>query len=136
MPDLISPIRIRGADLRKMKEHSSRCLPEEACGMLGGQGDTVKLVIPTTNIMHSPVKFQIDPLEQLKAFQKFETKGLEMVGYFHSHPAGPDSPSQTDIKMHFYPGCAVVILSDYPKWQINAYLIEKGSVIQIPILEI
>lgn len=136
MPELISSITIHKQDLLEMREHSTRCLPEEACGILGGQGEIVKLVISTTNTLHSTVKFQIDPLEQLKAFQTFENMGLEMVGYFHSHPAGPAYPSQTDIQMNYYPGSAVVILSNQPKWQIKAYLIEKESVVQIPVLEI
>src|SRR3990172_6977006 len=42
--------------------------PEEACGLLGGKGRDVVDVIPVTNVLHSPVRYQMAPEEQLAAF--------------------------------------------------------------------
>lgn len=104
--------------------------------MLGGVGETVKLVIPVTNILHSPTRFQMDAGEQLKAFLRLEKKGMQMIAIFHSHPIGPEQPSMNDIEKHFYPGTAVVILAKDRVWKINAFLIEGGVVKQITVNEI
>jgi proteasome lid subunit RPN8/RPN11 len=38
-----------------------------------------------------------------------EAQGLEMVGIYHSHPHGPDSPSPTDIAEAYYPDAVYLI---------------------------
>jgi proteasome lid subunit RPN8/RPN11 len=116
-----------------MREHAVACFPEEACGILGGLGEDVQEVIPITNFLHSSFRFQMDPEEQLKALLGLEERGLEMIGYYHSHPKGPTEPSITDIQMHYYPGTAVVILSNEKQWETNVYLIEGTTTRQIPI---
>lgn len=119
-----------------MKRIAAAALPEEACGILGGVGETIMLVIPVTNILHSPTRFQMDAEEQLKAFLRLEKEGMEMIATFHSHPNGPEQPSMNDIEKHFYPGTAVVILAKDQVWKINAFLIEGRAVRQIAINEI
>jgi proteasome lid subunit RPN8/RPN11 len=68
-------------------------------------------VIPVENELHSPVRFRMAAQEQLKAFLRFEERGLELVGLFHSHPAGPVHPSPTDLAEFAYPGVLTVILA-------------------------
>jgi proteasome lid subunit RPN8/RPN11 len=60
--------------------------PQEACGLLAGKGDITLEVIPITNELHSTVRFRMDPIEQLRAFQLIDDQGLELVGIYHSHP--------------------------------------------------
>ncbi len=120
------------ADL--MRAHAQRCIPEEACGILGGTGNLAKHVLPVTNELHSPVKFRMVPEEQLKAFIWLEQNGLDMVGYYHSHPAGPDHLSETDLLQFFYPGVALVLI--YPEnstWQIKGFIIEDNTIKEINI---
>lgn len=133
MPDLPPGLRIRKSDIEQLKKLATRCAPEETCGILGGKDGIVQIVIPATNMLHSLVRFQIDPAEQLTIFEHLERKGIEMAAVYHSHPYGPEGPSQVDITNHFYPESAVVILSNSCGWIINAYLITDGSVKKIPI---
>ena len=72
-------------------------VPEEACGFVLGEGNRCKLVIPVTNILHSAIRFRMEPQEQLNAFLLAEEKNLEILAVYHSHPQGIDHPSETDV---------------------------------------
>lgn len=123
------------ADLAEMMYTSvQRWFPEEACGLLGGNDNLVKVVLPVTNELHSPVQFRMAPEEQLKAFLWLEQNNLDMVGYYHSHPTGPDHLSETDLLQFFYPGVVVVLL--FPKnstWQIKGFIIKENTIYEINI---
>jgi [CysO sulfur-carrier protein]-S-L-cysteine hydrolase len=131
MPEeLIIPDEIAGI----MRAHVQRCIPEEACGILGGRENRVEYALPVTNELHSPVRFKMAPEEQLKAFMWLEQNGLDMVGYYHSHPTGPDHLSETDLAQFFYPGVALVLL--YPKdsiWIIKGFIIKENDIKEINI---
>jgi [CysO sulfur-carrier protein]-S-L-cysteine hydrolase len=115
--------------IESMRAHVQGCLPEEACGILGGNGDLVKIVMPVTNELHSPVNFRMAPEEQLKAFLWLEEHNLDMLGYYHSHPAGPAYLSETDLVNFFYPGVVLVLLSpENSTWRVKGFIIkEKGT---------
>jgi len=114
-----------------MLEHSLACLPEEACGLLGGllaedgRSARVARALLIENALHSPVRFRMAPEEQLKAFLALETDGLELVAFFHSHPKGPSHPSPTDLGEFAYPGVLSLILSPSANggWQLRAFAI-------------
>jgi proteasome lid subunit RPN8/RPN11 len=129
---------IQEDDCQAMLAHILACLPEEGCGLLGGRFDDwgtarVSVVYPTENELHSPVRFQMAPLEQLRVFQEIERRGLELVGIFHSHPMGPDHPSATDLAEFYYPGVPVVIISPATAggWQVKGFHIENSQVVEL-----
>ena len=114
--------------MAEMRAHVLACLPEEACGLLGGRIDgteaIVQCVIPMENELHSPVRFRMVPSEQLQAFNMLDDLGLELVGIFHSHPTGPEAPSATDLAEFYYPGVAFLIWSPGAEgWQLRAFRI-------------
>jgi proteasome lid subunit RPN8/RPN11 len=134
-------IHIPSADMEKMRWDVDGRAPEEACGMLAGrfEQDCARsmAVLPTANSLHSPVKYQIDPLEQYKAFIWIESQEMELVGIYHSHPHGPESPSRTDIAESYYPGVAYLIWSGKSgEWECRAFLIEDGKVSSLDLLVI
>lgn len=130
-----------------MLDHVSSCYPEEACGLLGGQaagvGCRVAAVLPVENALHSPVRYRMEPSAQLQGFLRLEEQGLDLVGIYHSHPTGPDHPSQTDLDEFAYPGVLALIWSPDGRpgsgdsWQLKAFWIEKQlnshKVAQVPI---
>jgi proteasome lid subunit RPN8/RPN11 len=128
-------------DCRAMLAHVTACLPEEGCGLLGGQfveqgTARVSVVYPIENELHSPVRFRMAPLEQLRVFQEIERRSLELVGIFHSHPNGPDHPSATDLAEFFYPGVPVVIISPGSAggWQVKGFQIENSQVVDLEVI--
>ncbi len=110
-------------------------LPEEACGLLLGKDGVVERVVVVENEIHSPVTFRMNPQEQLDALLLAEEIGLDITGIFHSHPQGPDHPSETDVSRFFYPGSATIILSPIQNgWQCRGFMIETGSYREIPVV--
>jgi [CysO sulfur-carrier protein]-S-L-cysteine hydrolase len=83
--------------LGEMIRHVDAHAPLEACGLLAGRGARVEAVLPIANAEQSPARFRMDPIEQLHAFEWIDTHEFELLGIFHSHPAGPEAVSLTDI---------------------------------------
>jgi proteasome lid subunit RPN8/RPN11 len=42
---------------------------------------------------------------------EWEDAGLELLAIYHSHPQGPEGPSETDIAMATYPEATYIIIS-------------------------
>ena len=117
-----------------MHDHVARLPSVEACGLLGGVGALVKLVIPVTNIITSPIRFLMDPQEQITAFKTIEDNGWEIIGIYHSHPNGPETPSVTDVTEAYYPEAAYLIWALHSgKWGCHAFRIKNGLVAEIDL---
>lgn len=127
-----------------MLDHTLACLPEEACGLLGGRlvddGDIVHVerTLLVENELHSRIRFRMAPSEQLRAFQALEADGLELVGFFHSHPKGPSHPSPTDLAEFAYPGVLSLILFPSPlgAWRMRAFAINGVYAPDLSYLEV
>jgi proteasome lid subunit RPN8/RPN11 len=108
--------------------------PLEACGLLAGKNDRVEEVVIVRNQAQSPVRFIMDPYEQLKAFDWIESRDLELVGIFHSHPTGPETASITDIAEAAYEVVHAIWSLSGEDWKLHGFWIERGRVIEVPIL--
>jgi len=120
-----------------MLEHVRRSGPEEACGLLGGKGDEVNWVYPISNIARSPERFRMDPLQQVEALMQIDEWG-ELVGIYHSHPSGPTTPSELDVKEAAYPEAAYLVWAkQHEEWQCRAFFMlpEGPREIQIHLEE-
>ena len=94
---------------------------EEICGILGGEyseeRSRVTSVYQAENAADVPtVRYYIDPEEQLELTERIEAEGDEVIGFYHSHPAGPSEPSDTDAERATWPDRSYVIvaLDGYP----------------------
>lgn len=112
-------------------------VPLEACGLLAGTDNRVEKVIGIPNQAQSPVRFVMDPYEQLKAFDWIEANGLDLLGIFHSHPAGPETASATDIVEAAYEVVHVIWSRIEDRWQARGFWIENGwaSEVSLRIIE-
>ncbi|MDR3578251.1 MAG: M67 family metallopeptidase [Anaerolineaceae bacterium] len=119
---------------QQMFQYIQTCLPEEACGLIGGKKTQADLILPVENEAHSPVRFRMKPEQQLAAFLTFEQNGLDLIGIYHSHPTGPDFPSETDLSEFAYPGTAYLIWSfTNTEWKLHGYQLDGGRFIEIPV---
>ena len=118
---------------QEMLEHVDAQAPLEACGLLAGKDDTVQKVILVRNQSQSPVRFVMDPYEQLQAFEWIDSSELDLLGIFHSHPAGPDTPSQTDIAEAAYEVVHLIWSRDQTGWQARGFWIEKGAATEVAL---
>jgi proteasome lid subunit RPN8/RPN11 len=122
---------------QQMLYHVDSHIPLEACGLLAGTDNRVEKVIEVRNQAQSPVRFVMDPYEQLKAFDWIESNGLDLLGIFHSHPAGPETASATDIAEAAYEVVHIIWSRIEERWQARGFWIENGEAIEVtlPIIE-
>ena len=113
-----------------MLDHVERQFPLEACGLLAGTQDRVTDVILVQNTAQSPVRFVMDPYEQLSAFDWIEANGLELLGIFHSHPTGPATASATDIAEAAYNVVNLIWSRERAHWQLRGFWIENGRFLE------
>ncbi len=104
-------------------EHSRAGLPNEACGVVAGEDGRPIRVYRMRNAEESPLVYRFDEREQLEVFNEIETKGWDLLAFFHSHTHTEAFPSPTDrARAHWndpatgeqiaaYPGTRYLILS-------------------------
>jgi [CysO sulfur-carrier protein]-S-L-cysteine hydrolase len=117
----------------EMLDHVQQQAPFEACGLLAGKNDRVQKVILVRNQAQSAARFLMDPYEQLKAFDWIDSNGLDLLGIFHSHPAGPETVSVTDIEEAAYEVVHLIWSRTSQTWQARSFWIENGSAIEVPL---
>lgn len=122
------------AQRRQMEQHVTECVPEEACGLLGGQSGRVEMVLPVENVLHSPIRFRMEPRDQIRAMNEIEQRGYELVAIYHSHPSGPDVLSATDLAELAY--AESLYLLWYPAtagWACRAFDVSSGLPEEVPL---
>jgi proteasome lid subunit RPN8/RPN11 len=96
-------------------DHAREGAPEEVCGIFGGDfGDDITHVVSAhraENTAETPeTEYYIDPGEQLELIEVIEDAGRKVAGFYHSHPAGPLYPSDTDASRATWPGLSYLIV--------------------------
>jgi proteasome lid subunit RPN8/RPN11 len=85
--------------LAELIAHAREDAPDECCGMIGTRDGTAVVVHRTENADHSPLRYTIEPRDQLRAVNAIDDAGLELGAIYHSHTRSDPIPSQTDINM-------------------------------------
>lgn len=79
-----------------MRAEARDSAPDECCGLLLGR-EAIEEALPAPNVAAEPRhRFEIDPQTLIDAHRAARAGGLQVIGYYHSHPAGPARPSATD----------------------------------------
>lgn len=89
--------------LGRIARHAEETYPDECCGILigrdGGAGRVVERVRPIDNRWEAGERghrFLIAPDDLLRAEREARRAGLDVLGFYHSHPDGPPAPSLFD----------------------------------------
>ena len=108
-------INLTKKQFEEIVTHAKDCLPNEACGLLGGVVEDnqrkVKKVYFLTNIDHSPEHFSMEPKEQFTAVKDMRANGWVLLGNWHSHPSSPSRMSEEDKRLAFDTKLSYLILS-------------------------
>jgi proteasome lid subunit RPN8/RPN11 len=111
-----------------MKTEVARCFPREGCGLIAGRFGRAEAVIPMKNVAERSDRFLVEPVELVRFFNWVEMERLDLIGIFHSHPFGPQTPSLIDIEDFAYPGVISVIwFPGKEDWSARAYLIQNET---------
>ena len=99
-----------------MVSHALACYPRECCGILIGRSDgderEVLEAVACRNVYEGDQwdRFVLSPEEHLATQRRARECGLEVIGFFHSHPAGEAYFSATDLA-NCWPWCSNVVLA-------------------------
>lgn len=100
--------------LNTVGRHASMTYPNECCGVLIGSSteDTtvVERVLSVGNASQGRDRYLIHPETVLAAHKEARSLGLDVVGYYHSHPDHPARPSEAD-REQAWPGMSYLIVS-------------------------
>ena len=119
--------------LYEMRAHGERDYPYECCGlMLGRFVDARKQVVEMYAISNAREeeakrnRFLIRPDELMRGEKYARDKGLDVVGFYHSHPDDVAVPSQYDLE-HAWPTYSYIVMSvqkgravDLRSWEMEA----------------
>lgn len=101
----------------EIRRHGERDYPFECCGLMLGRFEAGhKVVLETYAISNAREeeakrnRFLIRPEELLRGEKYAREKGLEVVGFYHSHPDDRAIPSQYDLE-HAWPTYSYVVTS-------------------------
>jgi [CysO sulfur-carrier protein]-S-L-cysteine hydrolase len=117
-------VRISRALLDEIVAHAHAEAPNECCGMIAAQDGTAVAVHRARNAAASPLRYEMDGMEQYRIQTAIEDAGLELGAIYHSHTRSAPEPSQTDINLAFYPEALYVIVGvkdaepDIRAWRI------------------
>lgn len=106
----------------------------EMCGLLAGRAGQIDQVLPVPNALRSSSAYRMDGSEFIEAMKVFGDS--DPFGIYHSHIAGPPTPSATDIAEANYPDSIYVIISLHVSPpSVRAFRIVEGRVSEVDIMQ-
>ena len=100
---------------QQLRAHGEETYPYECCGIMLGktedEGIRVEALIRAGNTRTDSAhnRYHIAPQELIKAQREGRKAGLDIVGFYHSHPDHPAMWSSTDFAEAHWFGCSYVI---------------------------
>ena len=111
-------LHVSYANYEARRAHGVETYPNECCGVLLGKsepgvGNDVREIVRAGNTRTDSAhnRYHIAPLELVKIQRQARGLGLDIVGFYHSHPDHPAQWSQTDFAEAHWMGCSYVITS-------------------------
>lgn len=98
-----------------MRAHGEETYPHECCGVLlgkaGADGWRVEAAVRAGNTRTDSAhnRYHIAPVELVKIQREASRQGLDIAGFYHSHPDHPAQWSPTDFAEAHWIGCSYVI---------------------------
>ena len=111
----MSRLQLPRAVYEAIRAHGEETYPHECCGALLGRARADGWLIDAairagntrTDSAHN--RYQIAPVELVKIEREARTRGLDIAGFYHSHPDHPAQWSPTDLAEAHWLGCSYVI---------------------------
>jgi proteasome lid subunit RPN8/RPN11 len=123
-------VRISRELLDDLVAHAREDAPNECCGLVATRDGEAVRVFRARNVHASPLRYEIDPKDQLRAMREIEDEGWELGAIYHSHTRSDPVPSQTDVNLaHHWPDPLYVIVGvagEDP--DVRAWAIRDGDV--------
>lgn len=118
-----------------IRQHGEETYPHECCGVLLGRSqadgneveESVRAGNTRTDSAHN--RYHIAPQELVRIQRQGRERGLDIVGFYHSHPDHPAQWSKTDFAEAHWIGCSYVITAVAKGFaaQTNSFLLTGTS---------
>ena len=108
-------LRLQFSDYETLRAHGERTYPHECCGVLLGRAEegvnVVHQIVEAGNTRTDSAhnRYNIAPGELIKIQRQARNAGLDIVGFYHSHPDHPAQWSVTDHAEAHWLGCSYLI---------------------------
>jgi proteasome lid subunit RPN8/RPN11 len=113
-------LRLPSSIYDAIRAHGEETYPHECCGALLGRftaegentgGWVVEAAVRAGNTRTDSAhnRYQIAPIELVKIEREARGRGLDIAGFYHSHPDHPAQWSPTDFEEAHWLGCCYVI---------------------------
>jgi proteasome lid subunit RPN8/RPN11 len=116
-----------------IRREGEKFYPNECCGILLGRignddSRVVEDIVPIKNAWEAEEqyhRFQIGPEDMMKAEQEARRRGLDVLGFYHSHPDHPAKPSDFDREqaLPFYSYIITAVdrgrAGDFASWELK-----------------
>jgi proteasome lid subunit RPN8/RPN11 len=128
-------LKLGHADYEALRAHGEETYPHECCGVLLGKseadGNHVHQIVRAGNTRTDRAhdRYNIAPEELIRAQRQARGLGLDIVGFYHSHPDHPAQWSKTDFEEAHWVGCSYIITNiDKGKATVtNSFLLRGAS---------
>lgn len=108
-------LRLNEQVYHAIRRHGEETYPHECCGVLLGRSvdganevdEAVRAGNTRTDSAHN--RYNIAPQELVRIQRQGRERGLDIVGFYHSHPDHPAQWSKTDFAEAHWLGCSYVI---------------------------
>jgi proteasome lid subunit RPN8/RPN11 len=124
----------------ELMDHARAELPNEACGFISGSlaAGQATAFHTVRNVAASPLRYEMDPEDQVRVTFAIEDAGEELVAIFHSHTRSAAVPSATDRRTAIYPDAFHLLASltdpDAPPARaLRAWRIFRGHAFEVPL---
>jgi [CysO sulfur-carrier protein]-S-L-cysteine hydrolase len=91
--------------------HARREAPRECCGLLVGRGGAIEEAVRARNLADAPTRYFMDPRDHFDALRHARSRGVDVLGFYHSHPHSAAWPSETDRAEAHYADHVYLIVS-------------------------
>ena len=90
----------------------------EVCGLVAGRDGTATRALPVRNAAEHPARtYEMDPMDQHRAFTDVEDTGEDLLAIYHSHPPVGAYFSETDMRMAYTED------GEHPLWPGTLYIV-------------
>jgi proteasome lid subunit RPN8/RPN11 len=130
------PVRIAATVVDAIIAHAREAAPRECCGLLLGSADRIEASVRTRNLAPEPTRFLIDPKGHIDGRRHARERGLDVVGFYHSHARSAAFPSERDRDEAGYPDHLYMIVSLREPSEARLFRLTAGNFVEVPFVTV
>ena len=126
-------MKISAEALEGIRAHGEEGYPYEICGIMVGRAGRRASVTEVHRARNTVTdrahdRYEIDPVDYIRIERDADRRGLEVVGYYHSHPDHPAQASATDAQRSWAgPVYVIVAVHQGKAVDQNAFVAERDG---------